>query len=288
LGGSAGGALGGAGLGGGGSGGASGGGGGQAGAGGQAGGDACAKAIACDNFDAYTAPGNPGGDWVTSTQYSGNNNGMVSVDTTHAYSGANAVHLSTPGNTSFEHAFITLQGAPRFPVAGNAFFGRMMVYVTKLPANTVHWTMIQGLGTMVPGFPNLTEAVYRYGGQINGSNLMANYDTKPTSSDCAQRSMTKMPQNKWTCVEWRFDGTLKELDFWMDGALNPALSVRQKANNTGTCQNQAWSGTWEPPTFNAIGIGFQHYQQSAGELWIDDFALDTKQIGCPPVSATAR
>lgn len=262
--------------------------GGGGGAGGQVSPDGCTGALYCDNFDAYASPGNPGGPWMTSTQYSGNNNGKVSVDTAHAYSGANAVHLLAPGTTDFEHAFITVQGAPYFPVMNNTFYGRMMVYVTQLPTSIVHWTMIQGLGTMVPTAPNLNEAVYRYGGQLKGDQLMANYDTKPMSSDCAQRSTTKMPQGKWTCVEWRFDGSEKELDFWMDGTLNPELSVRQKANNTGICQNMAWSGVWEPPTFSQISVGFQHYQKGPGELWIDDFAIDTKQIGCPPPSASAK
>lgn len=262
--------------------------GGSAGAGGSGGANACANALYCDDFDAYTVANNPGGNWKTSIQYSGNSNGMVSVDSAHAYSGSNSVHFKTPGNTDFEHAFITLEGSPYFPVKDNVFYGRMMVYVTQLPGNTVHWTLIQGQGTMVPGFPNLTEAVYRYGGQINGDQLMANYDTKPMSSDCAQRSTTKMPKSQWTCVEWRFDGKLKELDFWMDGTQNQALSVRQKANNTGVCQNKAWSGTWEPPTFNQIGIGFQHYQKGAGEVWIDDFAISTERVGCPAASATAK
>jgi len=261
---------------------------GNAGAGGTSGAAGCVGALYCDNFDAYAAPGNPGGNWVTSVAYSGNMNGMVSVDTTHAYSGKNSVHFKTPGSTDFEHAFISLKGAPYFPVQDNTFFGRMMIYVTQVPTNTVHWTMIEGQGTMVPGQPTLTEAVYRYGAQINGNQLMANYDTKPTSSDCAQRSTTKVPQGKWTCVEWRFDGKLKELDFWMDGMQNQALAVKQMANNTGVCQNKSWSGIWEPPTFNSIAIGFQHYQKGPGELWIDDFAIDTKKLGCPGPSATAN
>jgi hypothetical protein len=265
----------------------SGGAGGSAGAGGASA-DACGTAVYCDNFDAYTAPGNPGGNWVASGSYSGNMNGMVSVDTTHAYSGTNSVHFKTPGSTDFEHAFITLKGAPYFPVQDNILFGRMMIYVTQVPMNTAHWTLIEGMGSMIPGQPSLNEAVYRYGGQINGNQLMANYDTKPTSSDCAQRSTTKVPEGKWTCVEWRFDGKLKELDFWMDGTQNQALAVRQMANNTGTCQNKSWSGIWEPPTFNSIAVGFQHYQKTPGELWIDDFAIDTKKLGCPPVSATAK
>ena len=257
--------------------------------GGIDGGDSCATALYCDDFESYASPGNPGRMWQTSTAYGGNTNGTVSVDTAHFYSGKNAVHFSTPGNATNEHAFIMLEGAPYFPVPQNTFFGRMMIYVARVPTSTVHWTMVEGQGTMVPGFPNLTEAVYRYGGQINGNLLMSNYDTQPGRlSDCAQRSQVKVPMNKWSCVEWRFDGTNKELDFWLDGAIVPALSVRQKANDTGTCQNTSWSGIWEPPIFNRIGIGFQHYQQGAGELWIDDFAIDTKQVGCPPVSATAK
>ncbi|MEO8601809.1 MAG: hypothetical protein ABI629_04465 [bacterium] len=37
-----------------------------------------------------------------------------------------------------------------------------------------------------------------------------------------------------------------------------------------------------------IGIGVQHYQKGPGDLWIDDFAIDTKELGCPPESPTAK
>src|SRR5262249_35033944 len=126
--------------------------------------DPCATALYCDNFDSYTAPGNPGGMWRTSVQAGG----TVSVDTTHARSGPNRVHVTTRGAAAFERVFISLGGAPIFPISHNTIFGRMMIYVTRVPANTVHWTIIQGEGTMVAGFPAITDAVYRYGGQING------------------------------------------------------------------------------------------------------------------------
>jgi len=240
----------------------------------------CGAAFFCDDFESYAAAGNPGGMWKTSTMAGG----TVSVDTAHAHSGKNAVHVMDPGGAAYERAFISLEGAPYFPLPHNTLFGRMMIYVTKVPSNTVHWTIIQGEGAVVPGFPNLTQAVYRYGGQINGNLLMSNYDTQPGRlSDCAQRSQVKVPQNTWSCVQWRFDGTLKELDFWLNGTIIPALSVRQKAMpSQGACQNQSWSGIWEPPTFDSIRIGWQHYQQGPGEAWIDDVAIDTKPIDCPP------
>jgi hypothetical protein len=241
--------------------------------------DPCATALFCDNFDSYNAPGNPGGMWKTSVQAGG----TVSVDTAHARSGTKAVHVVNPGGAAYERAFISLEGAPIFPISHNTIFGRMMIYVTRVPSNTVHWTMIQGEGTKVAGFPNITDAVYRYGGQINGNRLMANYDTVPGGqSDCAQRSQVPVPMNTWACVEWRFDGELKELDFWLDGTIIPALSVRRIAMpSAGACQNASWSGVWEPPTFEAIRVGWQHYQQGPGEAWIDDVGIDTKRLGCP-------
>src|SRR5262245_21095414 len=75
--------------------------------------DPCATALYCDNFDSYTAPGNPGGMWRTSVQAGG----TVSVDTTHARSGPNAVHVTNPGGAAFERAFISLEGAPIFPIS---------------------------------------------------------------------------------------------------------------------------------------------------------------------------
>jgi hypothetical protein len=188
-----------------------------------------------------------------------------------------------PGGTANERAVMGLEGAPLFPMPHNTFFGRMMIYVARVPSKTVHWTIIQGEGAVVPGYPTFTQAVYRYGGQINGNLLMSNYDTKPSGvSDCAQRSQVPVPMNRWACVEWRFDGENKELDFWLDGTIIPALSVRQKAVPAqGACQNQSWSGIWEPPIFDAIRVGWQHYQQGPGEAWIDDVAIDTKRVGCP-------
>ncbi len=250
------------------------------------GGDGCASALYCDNFDSYTSPGNPGGMWKTSTQPGG----MVSVDTMHAFSGTKAVHVMDPGNAAYERAFISLEGAPVFPLANNTMFGRMMIYVTRRPTTTVHYSLISGEGSKVPGFPNLTAGYYRYGAQINGSQFLAQYDVQPSGqADCAQRAQVSLMLNKWSCIEWRFDGTLKEMDLWLDGTIIPALSVRQMApNGKAACQNQNWSGIWEPPTFDAIRLGWQHYQQGPGEAWIDDVAVDTKKIGCPAAQPGAK
>jgi hypothetical protein len=155
-------------------------------------------------------------------------------------------------------------------------YGRMMIYVTQVPADVVHWSILQGEGA-VPGM-NITWAVYRYGGQYN-TRMMANYDSSPLKSDCWKHSQTTIPQNRWACVEWQLDGPNNTLRFWLDGQSLADLTVMQKGEG---CIAHDTMDNWWAPTFSAIRLGWEHYQQGPGELWIDDVVLDTGRVGCPP------
>jgi hypothetical protein len=262
--------------GGGGAGGATGGAGGTsagAGGGGAAGtgaaGNPCASAIFCDDFEAYTAGAAPKGQWKVTT-----NHGTLTVDGMHAHSGKNAVHALTTGAQAYESAYMGLEGAPVFPVAGNGFFGRMMMYATQAPTDVVHWTIIQGEGP-VPAHA-VTNAVVRYGGQYN-LRFMANYDSSPPKSDCWHHSQTTIPLNRWACVEWQFDGATSTQRFWLDGQPIDDLTVVGKGDG---CINHDLMDNWYFPNFNALRLGWEHYQLGPGEVWIDDVAVDTKRIGC--------
>jgi hypothetical protein len=234
------------------------------------GGNPCATAIFCDDFESYTAGGAPKGPWKVTT-----NQGTLSVDTTHAHSGKNAVHALTTGAQAYESAYMGLVGKPVFPVPNNGFFGRMLMYATQAPADVVHWTIIQGEGP-VPG-QNITNAVYRYGGQYN-LRFMANYDSGPAKSDCWHHSKTTIPLNRWACVEWQFDGPTSTLRFWLDGQPVDDLTVVGKGDG---CIAHDTMDNWYAPTFNAVRLGWEHYQQGPGEVWIDDVAIDAKRVGCP-------
>jgi hypothetical protein len=233
--------------------------------------DSCATAIFCDDFEAYAAGAAPKGQWKVTT-----NNGTLAVDGTHAHSGKNAIHALTTGAQAYESAYMGLVGAPVFPVPQNGFFGRMMTYATQAPTDVVHWTIIQGEGP-VPAH-NITNAVYRYGGQYN-LRFMANYDSSPPKSDCWHHSQaTTIPLNRWACVEWQFDGPTSTLRFWLDGQPVDDLTVVAKGDG---CISPDTMDNWYAPTFNALRLGWEHYQQGPGELWIDDVAVDSKRIGCP-------
>jgi hypothetical protein len=248
--------------------------GGSGGAGGNGGGTAgsnpCASAIFCDDFEAYTAGAAPKGQWKVTT-----NHGTLAVDGTHAHSGKNAVHALTTGAQAYESAYMGLVGAPVFPAPQNGFFGRMMMYATQAPTDVVHWTIIQGEGP-VPAH-NVTNAVVRYGGQYN-LRFMANYDSSPPKSDCWHHSQTTIPLNKWACVEWQFDGATSTQRFWLDGQPIDDLTVVGKGDG---CINHDLMDNWYFPNFNALRLGWEHYQLGPGELWIDDVVVDSKRIGCP-------
>ena len=238
-----------------------------AGSGGSA--DGCAGALICDDFEKYT--GKPSTPWTVSI-----NNGTVAIDTTKFRSGKQSVKFSTTGANNYQRAFIGLEGAP-FPVANNAFYGRMMIYATSAANDGVHWTMIQAEGPVAA--QGVTNAQVRYGGQQMKS-LMANYDTTGKKSDCWQHSSTKMPEGQWACMQWYFDGKTNTQKFWLNGKAIDDLTVVGQGSG---CLTDDLGGKWYfPQDFSKAYVGWESYQKDdAREVWIDDVAIGTQAIACP-------
>jgi len=256
---------------------------GSAGAAGTSGGDACANAIFCDDFDdpALNAP--PATPWTV--QRGGG--GTAVIDGTHHMSGAQAVKFVVPGQS--DSAFIALRNAPVFPVAGNTFYGRVMLWLTAAPTASVHWTLIEGSG-LVPG--QTYHSAYRLGGQqpvTGGNQLMANYETPDSynnngpGSDCWHHAnRVVVPVARWSCFEWQYDGPNNALTLWVDGA--EVLSVRGMGNtaNGDGCVNQPATFPWTAPTFDTLRVGWDSYQADGERtLWLDDVAIATGRVGCP-------
>jgi hypothetical protein len=240
------------------------------GSGGGAGGGSgtCAGALFCDDFESYT--GTPGAPWAVTK----NSQGNVVIDGAQHKSGTKAFKFTTSGAATYQQSFITL--AKPFPVANNAFYGRMMIYATKVANDGVHWTMIQGEGSVTT--PAIERALVRYGGQHQQA-MMANYDSNPVKSDCWKHSATKMPEGKWACMEWYFEGATNTQKFWLDGKAIDDLTVVEKGEG---CVAHETEDKWLFPQFKKVSVGWESYQtDDAREVWIDDVALGTTQIGCP-------
>jgi hypothetical protein len=243
---------------------------GQSGAGGGSG--KCGTALFCDDFESYT--GTPAAPWTVQKDKDGS--GGVTIDGTQHKSGTQSVKFTLSGATAYQQALISV--AQPFPIAGNAFYGRMMIYTSAAPNDGVHWTMLQGEGP-APAH-DIQRALVRYGGQ-HQQRFMANYETGQgdPGSDCWKHSQTKMPEKAWSCMEWYFDGATNTQKFWLDNTPIEDLTV------TGTgegCVTNGTGGNWYFPNFEKLSVGWESYQTDAArEVWIDDVAIGTTQIGCP-------
>ncbi|HYQ27203.1 MAG TPA: hypothetical protein VER04_08285 [Polyangiaceae bacterium] len=225
-------------------------------------------ALICEDFESYT--GTPGAPWKVMKNSAGN----VSIDGTQHTSGTKAVKFTTTGTIDYQQAYISLDKI--FPIASNAFFGRMMIYATKAANDGVHWTMIEGEGAATA--QGITSAKVRYGGQ-HEQRLMANYDSSGKASDCWQHSATKMPEGQWACMEWYFDGTTNTQKFWLNGKAIDDLTVVGEGEGCGSQETQ---GKWIYPSFARINLGWESYKTDAPrEVWLDDVAIATSRIGCP-------
>jgi hypothetical protein len=239
----------------------------------------CRGALFCDDFETYRPGDLPAGKWTTATS-----NGAVSVAEARHRSGRKAVRFTTTGKAAYQSAFMRL-GAGVLPVAGGAFYGRMMFWLEAAPTTSVHWTMIQGSGP-VPGQTH--HAQYRYGGQqplAGGNQLMANYETPDSykgvgpSSDCWVHSGGKLvPVGTWSCVEWQFDAAANTMRFWLDGAPIDSLTVTGVGQG---CVNQPASYPWTAPNFERLDLGWESYQPDEPRtFWIDDVVVSTTKVGC--------
>jgi hypothetical protein len=235
-------------------------------------------ALVCDDFETYTSASDLSAAWtVTATA------ATVQVDATKPFKGKLALHISTPGG-GMTTALITKQGAPLFPVAGNAFYGRMMVWLSRLPSGGVHWNNMESSGLL----PNSTQtAKYAWGGDGMLGTVTAGYTIRndPASTtevvDCLKSSATPFPVQRWACVEWQFDGGADEMHYWLDGNLLADVDI---VKTGGMCVTAPPPGNiWVGPVFSSVSLGWMEPNASSAaiEMWLDEVVLDTQRIGCP-------
>jgi hypothetical protein len=233
-------------------------------------------AILCEDFESYDTPASLAAAWkVTATA------ATLVVDGSKPYRGAKGVHISAPGGTPV--GTLIKENAPNFPIAGNVMYGRLMMWLTKAPTGAVHWNNVQSAGFM-PGSTQWSK--YGWGGMYG--TILAGYTirTSPTDSqaviDCSKPSAMGLPEKKWTCLEWEFDGVGNELHLWLDGKLVADADVVKMGTQCVTPKPP--NGIWQAPTFANLTLGWAQYQASNVpiDFWMDDVVVATKPVGCPP------
>jgi hypothetical protein len=231
--------------------------------------------LLCEDFERY-GPGAAGLAPAWTTDVVG---GTLEIDTTRPFSGGKGLHVTAPPNTSSLLQIIK-QGAPLFPVPGNTFYGRMMMWLTQMPTGGVHFNTVQANGLM-PGSAQI--AKYAYGAMY--ARLMAGYTVRATETalptiDCGKSGPTGYPEKSWVCAEWKFDGPNNEMHYWLNGQAQTGVDVVKVGGGcTGT---QPTGGVWQAPVFNKLMLGWYAQPFNAPiELWLDDVVIGTERIGCP-------
>jgi hypothetical protein len=240
-----------------------------------------ANALFCDDFEDDAAGQFPGAPWQNQT----GSGATVRVDGLQAFSGNQAAHVNAPPNGAYRRGYFSLgQQSGVFPAASREMFGRAMMFLDATPNAVVHWTIIQAEGRAADG---THDAYYRYGGQQQGgAGLMANYETNMgVSTDCYSHSATRMPVQRWACVEWHFDAQDNEMQLWLDGTELTDIRVVDRPTSAGAgCLGNDVGGEWlAPPAFTTLHLGWESYQTSSNDrnLWVDDVAIATERVGCP-------
>jgi hypothetical protein len=167
----------------------------------------------------------------------------VMVDTTQAHSGSKAVHISAP------------------TAAGSG-----VLRETKTFPATEYWGRAFMRFKTASGGHQMFVAEITQGDQFRFFNTLGSdkIQLNEQSGDKFFASATTVPMEKWFCFEWHVTPT--SASDYVDGKqLTDAMP-------TG----------WNIMNGQSLQIGYQRFQAgpSAGEIWIDDVAINTAQIGC--------
>jgi hypothetical protein len=234
----------------------------------------CTGRLLCDDFEGYAVGGPPGGPWAVST-----NAATLVVDDARAASGTHAIHIVTgDASGTYRRAFLSVEGAPFFPLPHDEMWGRLRIYAVTLPGlgAAVHWTNVQAEGP-IPSMSGVT-ALYRYGG-MNDDRWIANYETSGASSDCWRNSATAMQAGRWVCMEWHFASETNTMELFVDGARIDDAAIAGRGDG---CVSPSWTSDWLGGSWTTLRVGWEHYQTTdSHEVFVDDVAMDTARIGCP-------
>jgi hypothetical protein len=166
----------------------------------------------------------------------------ATVETGQAHSGTHALHVVAPNTAN--SAFIS--ETKTFPA--NDFWGRAWLRFNGPEGGHQVFIIVAAGGDQL-----------RVLNRRDGSEAFA---VNVQKTDKWYSSKTLIPQNTWFCYEWHV--TADATTVYVDGT---QLADVKAPGITGA---------------SSLSIGFQRWQtgNAAGDIWVDDIAVNASQIGC--------
>jgi hypothetical protein len=231
----------------------------------------------CDDFESAEAGGPPGSAWEVFTW----NDGSVEIDGAAAIEGERSLKLTTPNHAGTAYARHTAS----FPVAGNAFYGRLLFLVEAPgPKAFVHWNLVEATG---PDTATESTKLIRYGGvsiwEEDGSKFifnrwLFNFEMQPRPGGFTEFGSEDdvSPAFDWgttRCMEWMFDAPGKEVRLWVDSMAVDLAGAKDAIGDRAL----------DLPAFDGLNVGWATYQDEVDAgytVWVDAVAIDDERIGC--------
>lgn len=250
-----------------------------------------------DDFEKHTAGRLPGAPWKEEMYNSG---ATIVVDSVHAFSGRQAMHVLTPTGADKRRGYVAIHLKGPLPQLQSEMYGRLMAWLDEAPFGwgpngglslhvqaPTHWTLLQGEGRSADDRYN---SIYRLGlWDLSGTQLMANFETTPpVITNCMKQSKRTLPVRRWACIEWHMAVATNEMQFWIDG--KPITHVKGGAG-ANACSGHDLQDRWlAPPRFDSLYVGFERYGDTVNDqnLWIDDVALGQQRVGCPGTNKESK
>jgi hypothetical protein len=200
--------------------------------------------VLCESF-AGAAPGTTGSAWSYDVDKSGT---VAEIVSDKGRTDEHSLHIKASSMGGI-HGYIT--ESETLTKTGGSFWGRAFIwYMLDVPG--VHIVNVALDGKMANASPEQLRLV-----NVIGSHICTNR----RSDDMSKCSNVGPDQAKWGCYEWHV--TPGNIDVYLDGTLLPI------------------SEAWALPTMSLLRVGFERFSAgAAGDLWIDDVAIDGSRVGC--------
>lgn len=210
----------------------------------------------CDDFEQQTAGMPPTGAFTLDAKA-----GSIVVDSTKAYSGTKAIHLTTPkpGATTM------LQFTKQFPF--NDLYGRGMFYLTNIPtanpSTGIHWDIVYSYSQ--------NNEQWEIGGMFGKFMFVVDPPDHAITS-------VAFPTGKWFCLQWEYKYGGVGIDNTFVAKMDSA--VLDKGQFTGADPSGM---KWVAGPWRSLNVGWTGYGSSDidMEMWVDDLAFGDQPIACP-------
>jgi hypothetical protein len=192
--------------------------------------------------------------------------------------------------SSDDWALLVAKSVPA-ALKGATTFGRAYVYVAQAATASIHVQLAfaghEGSGTATGPAP-FTKLRYMEVASYSGA-WQLGFDLLDLSPSVEEVSYSKsrLPTNRWACLEWQFEDHPDRVTIWVDGAAagtfdntNVSYASPGPVPKPGAA---LYNGTSTDLVggFDSFGFGFHDWHpQSAFDLYYDDVVLDAKRVNC--------